>query len=56
MQEFEKAQTAMMRNASEFGNVVKSLAETAKGISKFLGPGAENLARVLEELANRAGM
>lgn len=56
MQEFEKAQSAMLRNASEFSGVVKILAENAKEISKSFGPGASKLADVLEALAIRVGL
>lgn len=56
MQEFEKAQSAMLRNASEFSGVVKILAENAKEISKSFGPGASKLADILEALAIRVGL
>ena len=50
MQSFEDAQTAMLRNASEFSGVVKVLADNATKISELLGPGSSDLAKILEAL------
>jgi len=56
MQELEHATTTMLKNASAFGGILDTLAGVGSDIAELLGPGAKNLAMILEDLARRTGL
>lgn len=53
VQSFEEAQAGMLKNASEFSGIIKTLGDNAKNISDMLGPGSRDLAIILEALVKQ---